>query len=69
MFSGWTRSSDSKETELGSSDQEAFLTACKNTRMVLVPCWVWKCVFTVICVGLNIPEVLVYHLLRQISSQ
>ena len=29
---------DSKETELGSSDQEASPSAGKNTRVVLVPC-------------------------------
>ena len=29
---------DSKEIELGSSDQEASPSACKNTGVVLVPC-------------------------------
>ena len=29
---------DSKETELGSSDQVAFPSAGKNTRIVLMPC-------------------------------
>ena len=29
---------DSKETELGSSNQEASPSAGKNTRVVLVPC-------------------------------
>ena len=29
---------DSKEIELGSSDQEACLSEGKNTRIVLVPC-------------------------------
>ena len=28
---------DSKETELGSIDQETSLSACKNTRVVVVP--------------------------------
>ena len=38
MFSGCTVLPDSKETKLGSSDQEAFLSAVKNTGVVLVPC-------------------------------
>ena len=38
MFFGCTLPSDSKETELGSSDQEASPSAGKNTGVVLVPC-------------------------------
>ena len=38
MFSGFTVSTDSKDTELGSSDQEASSSAGKNTGVVLVPC-------------------------------
>ena len=38
MFSGWTVLPDSKETELGSSNQEAFPSAGKNTAVVLMPC-------------------------------
>ena len=38
MFSGSTVTSDSKETELGSSDQEASPSAGKNMGLVLVPC-------------------------------
>ena len=38
MFSGYTLQPDSKETELGSSDQEASLSTGKNTEVVLVPC-------------------------------
>ena len=37
MFSGCTVSPDSKDTELGSSNQEASPSAGKNTRIVLVP--------------------------------
>ena len=37
-FSGCTVPPDSKETELRSSDQEAFPSAGKNTGVVLVPC-------------------------------
>ena len=36
MFSGSTVPPDSKETELGSSNQEASPSAGKNTRVVLV---------------------------------
>ena len=35
MFSDCTEPPDSKETELGSSDQEASPSAGKNTRVVL----------------------------------
>ena len=63
VFSGCTVPPDSKDTELGSSDQEASPSAGKNTRVVLVPCsrmevhpysyfWWYGC-----------------HLLRQMSSQ
>ena len=38
MFSGCTVPPDSKETELGNSDQEASPLVGKNTRVVLVPC-------------------------------
>ena len=48
---------DSKETELGSSDQEAFPSAGKNTGVVLVPCHAWECVPTVISGGVDISEV------------
>ena len=35
---------DSKETKLGSSDQETSPSAVKNTGIVLVPYHTWKCV-------------------------
>ena len=54
---------DSKETELGSSDQEASPSAGKNTRIVLVPCRAWKCVPTAISGGVDISKVSVCHLL------
>ena len=38
MFSGCTVPPNSKETELGSSDQEASPSAGKNTGVVLVSC-------------------------------
>ena len=47
MFSGCTVLPDSKETELGSSNQEVSSAASKNARVVLVSCQAWKCVPTV----------------------
>ena len=69
MFSGCTVTPDSKETELGSSDQEASPSAGKKTGIVLVSCRAWKCVPTAISGGVNSSEVPGCHLLRQISSQ
>ena len=63
MFSGCTVPPDSKETELGSSDQEASPSAGKNTGIVLVPCCTWKCVPTAISGGVDISEVPGCHLL------
>ena len=42
VVSGCTLVPDSKETELGSSDQEASPLAGKNTGIVFVPCHSWK---------------------------
>ena len=69
MFSGCTVPPDSKETKLGSSDQEASPSAGKNAGIVLVPCRAWKCVPTAISGGVNISEVPGCHLLQQMSSQ
>ena len=57
MFSGCTMPPDSKETELGRTDQEASPSAGKNTGAVLVPCRAGKCDPTTISVGVNIFEV------------
>ena len=38
MFSGCAVMPDSKKTELGSSEQEASLSAGENTGVVFVPC-------------------------------
>ena len=57
MFSGCTVLPDSKETELGSSNQKASPSGGKNTGTVLVPCRAWKCVPTAISGGVDIPEV------------
>ena len=69
MFSGCTVSPDSKETELGSSDQEVSPSAGRNTSIVLVPCHAWKCVPTAISSGVGISKVPGCHLLRNMSSQ
>ena len=66
MFSGCTVPPDSKETELGSSDQEASPSAGKNTGVVLVPCLHDP---TAISGGVNISEVPGCHFLRQMNSQ
>ena len=69
MFSGCTVLPDSKDTELGSSDQEASSSAGKKTGVVLVPCRAYKCVPSAISGGVDISEVPGCHLLRQIGSQ
>ena len=48
--SGYTVMLDSKDTKLGSGDQEASPSAGKNTRVVLVPCCT-KCVPTAVSGG------------------
>ena len=64
MFPGCTVSPDIKETELGSSNQEASPSAGKNTRIVIVPCHAWKCVPTAISGSVDISEVPGCHLLQ-----
>ena len=66
MFSGCTVLHDSKDTELGSSDQKASPSAGKNTGAVLVPC---SCMAIAISGGVDISEVPKCHLLREKSSQ
>ena len=61
--------SDSKEAQLGRSDQEAFPSAGNNTGVVLAPCRTWKCVPTAISGGVDISEVPGCHLLQQMTSQ
>ena len=60
---------DSKETEFGSSDQEASPSADKNTGVVLVPCRAQKFVPTDISGGVVNLEVPGCLLLQQMSSQ
>ena len=60
---------DSKDTELGSSNQETSPPTSKNTSAVLVPCRTWKSVPAAISGGVNISEVSGCHLLRQMSFQ
>ena len=69
MFSGCTVPPDSKETKLGSSDQEASPSAAKNIGIVLVPCCTWKYVPTAVSSGVDTSEVPGCHLFRQVTSQ
>ena len=61
-------SPDSKETKLGYSDQMASPSAGKSTRVVLVPCWAWRCCPPIFGGGI-ISEVSGSHLLWQMSTQ
>ena len=65
MFSACNVLPDSKDTKLGSSDQEASPSAGKNAGVVHA----WKCIPTVISGGVNISEVPGCHWLRQMTSQ
>ena len=69
MLSGYTVPPDSKEIELGSSNQEASLPTGKNTRLVLMSCHTWRCVPTAISGGVDVLRVPGCHLLKQMSSQ
>ena len=60
---------DGKETELGSRNEESSPLASKNTGIVLVPCCAWMCVLTAISSGVDIFEVPMCHLFRQMNSQ
>ena len=62
MFSGCTVLLDSKETELGSVNEEASPTADKNTGVVLVPYCIWKHILTAVLGGADIPKVPGCHL-------
>ena len=48
---------DGKETELGSSNQEASASVGKNNRVVLVSYHAWKCVPIAISGDVHIDEV------------
>ena len=62
-------SPNSKEADVGSSDQVASTSSGKNTGVVLRPCCAWRCVPAAISSGMDIYEVPEYHLLQQISFQ
>ena len=65
MLSECTVLPDSKEIELGRSNQEVSPSAGKNTETVVVPCRAWKYVSAAISSGLDISGVSRYHFLRQ----
>ena len=69
MFSGCNVPHDSKESELGSSDQDTSPWASKNIGVVLVPCLRMEVRPTAISSGVHISEDPGCHLLRQVSSQ
>ena len=69
LFSDYTVLPGSKETELGSSNQEASPSAGKNTGVALVPYHTWKCVSTATSGGVDISKVPGCCLLRFLSSQ
>ena len=58
----------SKETKLGSNNQEASPLTVKNNREVLVPCLTWKRVPTAISGGVDIPDAPRCQLLHEVSS-
>ena len=68
MFSGYIMPADSKETELGSSDQGASPSAGKKSGQFWYHVHTWKCVPTAISGGVGISELPGSHLLRQMSS-
>ena len=57
MLSSCTLLPDSKETKLGSSNQEASSSAGKNTGVDIVPCHAWKFVLTAIFGVVDISKV------------
>ena len=67
VFSGCTELPDSKETKLWSNNQEVSPSVGKIKRIVLVPCWTWKCASTAMFDGVDIPKVPGCHLLQQAS--
>ena len=58
MFSNCNMLPDSKETKPRSRNKEASPSASKNSRVVLVPCCIWKCVPTATSCDEDIVEVL-----------
>ena len=62
MLSGCTEPLDSNEAKLGSSNQEVFPSAVKNTWLVSVSCHAWKCVLIAIFWCLDFSEVPMCHL-------
>ena len=69
MFSVCTVTPGSKQTKLRNNKQESSISTGKNTRVVLVSCSVWKCVFTAISSDVDPSEVPGCHMLQPVSSQ
>ena len=60
---------DSKDTELGSSNQVASPSGVKNTGIVLVSYSACKCVPLAISGSVDVSKIPRCHLLRQMTSQ
>ena len=54
---------ESKESKLGSSNQQAFPSAGQNSGVLLAPCCGWKCVPTTNSIAVDISEAPGCHLL------
>ena len=64
MFFGFNVLPDSKETKLGTGDQEASPSDGKNNGVALMLCCTWKCVPAAISGDVYISDVLGCHLLQ-----
>ena len=67
MSSGSTVLADSKESGLGSSNQDVSLSSGKNTGIVVMPCHAWMCVPITISGVVIIFQVPECHLLQYFS--
>ena len=67
-FSKYQDQAYSKETKLGSNNQEVPILAVKSKREVLVPCLTWKRVPRAISDGVYILDVPGCQLLHEVSS-
>ena len=67
MSSGSTVLADSKESGLGSSNQDLSLSSGKNTGIVVMPCHAWMCVPITISGVVIIFQVPECHLLQYFS--
>ena len=69
MFTSCTVLPDCKGTGLGIGEQETYLSADKNTRVVLESYHLWKGIPAIISGGVDIHEPPGFHLLQKICFQ